>query len=179
MRNLIAISLLAIATPAFAESETKVSAGVSPALVALKGFGIEADVMPAPHLRVFAAAFTLAIPKLFQRENSDEGWTIRDTGGGIGGEYFLRDDGRGFFFGAILEAQNHNDRRMGLSQNSLEIGVAAEAGYRWMATDHIYVTPRVLLVAPIYKTKERTLGGESVDEGPVRVVPLLYTGWQF
>jgi hypothetical protein len=28
-------------------------------------------------------------------------------------------------------------------------------------------------------SKERTLAGETLDEAPVRPVPLLYSGWEF
>jgi hypothetical protein len=48
-----------------------------------------------------------------------------------------------------------------------------------MPWKNLYVTPRLLAVVPLYRTKERTVAGESVDEGPVRPVPLLYAGWQF
>jgi len=172
--------IIALATVSTAHADdTPYSVGVSPALAALKGGGIEADIMPISHLRLTASVFTLAIPKLFLRDNSDEGWTIRDAGGGLGAEYFLSSVGRGLFFGAIAETQNHHDERMDLSQNSLEIGVAAEVGYRWMPWRQLYITPRVLAVVPLYRTKERTLGGETVDEGPVRAVPLLYAGWEF
>jgi hypothetical protein len=189
MHNLAAITIaaaLASSTPAGAEpvataAETgwRFSVGVSPALALLKGGGIEVDVMPPGHLRFFASAFTLAIPKLFQRSNSDEGWTIRDTGAGVGIEYFLRATGRGVFFGAIIEVQNHHDERMGLSQDTLELGVAAEIGYRWMPWRNLYITPRLLAVVPLYQNNERTLGGETLDEAPVRPVPLVYAGWEF
>ena len=66
-----------------------------------------------------------------------------------------------------------------MSQNSLELGVAAEVGYRWMPWRSLYITPRLLAVVPLYYSKERTLGGETLDEAPVRPVPLIYTGWQF
>ena len=178
MRHLALIAILTASAHADPEP-TRYSVGVSPALAALKGGGIEADLMPAGHVRFFVATFTLAIPKLFQRGNSDEGWTIRDTGGGVGAEYFVRSAGRGLFFGALAETQNHHDQRVGMSQNSLEVGVAAEIGYRWMPWRSLYITPRLLAVVPLYRTKERTLGGETLDEGPVRPVPLLYTGWQF
>jgi len=176
---LLAACVLASSTAAHADDDTRVSVGVSPALAALKGGGIEADIMPPGHVRFFASVFTLAIPKLFLRDQSDEGWSIRDTGGGLGAEYFISSAGRGLFVGLLAETQNHHDERMDTSQNSLELGVAAEVGYRWMPWRNLYVTPRLLAVVPLYRTKERTVAGESVDEGPVRPVPLLYAGWQF
>ena len=177
MKQLILLAVLVLAAPAHAD--TKYSVGVSPALAALKGGGIEADIMPPGHIRFFASVFTLAIPKLFLRDNRDEGWEIRDTGAGVGAEYFLRADGRGFVVGAIVEVQNHHDERMGEEQASLEFGVAAAIGSRWMPWKNLYITPRLLAVVPLYNSKERMLGGEKLDEAPVRPVPLLYAGWQF
>jgi len=187
MRTLILAALVTMSSVAAAEpsdphsaysNDWRLSAGISPALAVLKGGGVEVDATRG-HTRFFVSTFTLRIPKLFQRENSDEGWTIRDTGGGIGAEYLFRGDGRGLFVGAVLEAQNHHDERVGMSQNSVELGVAAEVGYRWMPWRSLYITPRLLAVVPLYYTKERTLGGEKLDEAAVRPVPLLYTGWQF
>lgn len=185
MRHTIALLVLVLSTTVAAAEETtaesrwKFGVGVSPALALLKGGGIEVDAMPPGHFRFFASAFTLAIPEAFQRDNADEGWDIRDTGGGVGAEYFLRDDHEGWFVGLIAEMQNHRDERLGMSQSSLEFGLAPEVGYRWMPWRNLYITPRLLAVVPLYTTKEREIAGEKVDEGPVRPVPLLYAGWQF
>jgi len=181
MRHLALLAILTTTTTAaHADPEpTRYSVGVSPALAALKGGGIDFDVRVRGHVRLFASTFTLALPRLFQRDNSDEGWTIRDIGAGAGATYFLRSTGRGLFVGALGVVQNHHDERMGLAQNSLELAVAAEVGYRWMPWRNLYVTPRLLAVVPLYSSKERTLGGETFDEGPVRPVPLLDTGWEF
>jgi hypothetical protein len=155
------------------------SAGVSPTLMLLKGIGVEVDFKAPEHFRLFASVFTLVIPELFQRDNADEGWSIRDTGGGAGIQYHLRADGRGLYVGALVESQNHHIERMGQSLDALEIGVAAEIGYRWMPWKGLYITPRLLAVVPLYMSKERTLAGETLDEAPVRPVPLLYSGWEF
>lgn len=178
MRQFIMLAAVALSTPALAEDRWRFGVGVSPTLALLEGGGVEVDVMKG-HARYFASVFTLAIPKFIQRDNRDEGWTIRDTGGGIGAEYFFRDDGRGWFVGGIVEMQNHHDQRMGMSQSSLEFGIAPEVGYRFMPWKNVYITPRILAVVPLYMTKERELAGEKIDEAPVRPVPLLYAGWQF
>lgn len=157
----------------------RVSAGFSPTLVLLQGIGLEADLMAPRHVRFFASVFTLAIPELFMRDDADEGWSIRDTGGGAGVQVALRADGRGLYLGALVETQNHHLERAGQSLDSLEVGVAGEVGYRWMPWRGLYVTPRILAVVPLYMSEERALAGESIEEPPVRLVPLLYTGWQF
>jgi len=168
-----------VSSVAHAEPETRFSVGTSPVFPALEGVGIEADVMPPGHLRYYAAAFTFALPSWLQRSNSDEGWTIRDSGGAVGADYFLDAAGRGVFFGLVAEVQNHHDDRMGMTENALEIGVAAELGYRWMPWRGLFVTPRLLAVVPVYMSRDRRLGNASFDEAPVRPVPLLSTGWQF
>jgi hypothetical protein len=180
MRHLVLAAVITASSVAAAEpvEDWRLSVGVSPALAILRGGGIEADVTRG-HARLFASVFTLRIPKLFLRDNADEGWSIRDTGAGLGAEYLLRGDGRGLFVGALLEAQNHHDERIGMAQNSLELGVAVDVGYRWMPWRSLYITPRLVAVLPLYYTRERMVGGEKLDEARIRAVPLLYTGWQF
>ena len=192
MRRILVIFTLLVTAPVSAAADPageevdasasrgwRLSAGFSPALVLLQGFGLEADLMAPRHLRFFASAFTLAIPELFMRDDADEGWSIRDTGAGAGVQVALRPDGRGLFAGVLVETQNHHIERAGQSLDSLELGVAAEIGYRWMPWRGLYITPRLLAVVPLYMSKERELAGESIDEPPVRPVPLLYTGWEF
>lgn len=154
------------------------SAGLSPTLMALKGIGFEVDVKGPRHLRLNASAYTLALPELFQNDNAGEGWTIRDTGGAAGAQVYLRADSRGFYVAALVESQNHHLERAGQSLDALEIGVAAELGYRFMPWKGLYITPRILAVIPLYMSKERTLAGETFDDPPVRPVPLLYVGWE-
>ena len=153
----------------------------SPTMLLLKGMGVEAGIKIHRHLELGLAAFTLAIPEAFQGDDADEGWDIRDTGAGLSARWFPRDDGHGLFLGGVVEAQNHALSRAGESMDSLEIGVAGQIGYQWFPIDgsSFYIRPWLLVVAPLYYSKERELAGESLEEPlPVRFVPSIYTGFE-
>ncbi|HEU5056521.1 MAG TPA: hypothetical protein VFU21_08340 [Kofleriaceae bacterium] len=154
---------------------------VSPPMLLLRGFGVEAGVKIRRRFEIGAALFTLTIPEAFQGDNKDEDWDIRDTGGGVMARWHLREDGRGLFLGAVLEAQNHALSRAGESMDSLELGVAGQVGYQWfpIGGSSFYIRPSLLVVAPLYLSEERELAGETFEEPlPVRFVPLVYTGFE-
>lgn len=48
-----------------------------------------------------------------------------------------------------------------------------------LARPSFYIRPWLLVVAPLYYSKERELAGESLEEPlPVRFVPSIYTGFE-
>lgn len=192
MTKLLAcIALLALATPARAETPWRVSIDTDPTTFPLGGFSGWLMAKPAgtSHLRVGVGGFGIDFPSFLvphlDRGTGEDGWglTVRAA---MGFASYQFGDRRGWYIGAYsgyLVSRHTREDTMGVADRD-NITVLPAVGYQWFpfhdgALKGVYVQPWAGATIWIPVGGTSTLGGKTFKDPFVIPLAAAHVGFEF